>query len=112
MATTATLSERSNHAIGVLSQLISSTLSNVSAPQIVDSLPWAEFFPADVRRRFVHDFLRTARACAEVGNFDRLGVALEAWKGTAEAYAAGIDPSGSDLTYLDPEPVQDPRAEA
>ena len=54
----------------------------------------------------MQEFLRTARACASVSRFDRLTIALAAWKATAEAYA---DPSvtidGSDLDYLDERPV-------
>jgi len=61
-----------------------------------------ESLPAAARRSFVLEILATARACAAVGGFERLTIALAAWKGTAEAYA---DPTialdGSDLDYLD-----------
>jgi len=63
-----------------------------------------ESLPAAARRSFVLEILATARACAAVGGFERLTIALAAWKGTAEAYA---DPTialdGSDLDYLDEE---------
>ncbi len=64
--------------------------------------PRLESLPAAARRSFVLEILATARACAAVGGFERLTIALAAWKGTAEAYA---DPTialdGSDLDYLD-----------
>jgi len=63
-----------------------------------------ESLPAAARRSFVLEILATARACAAVGGFERLTIALAAWKGTAEAYA---DPTialdGSDLDYLSDE---------
>jgi len=65
-------------------------------------LPRLESLPAAARRSCVLEILATARACAAVGRFERLTIALAAWKGTAEAYA---DPTialdGSDLDYLD-----------
>ncbi len=65
-------------------------------------LPRLESLPAEARRSCVLEILATARACAAVGRFERLTIALAAWKGTAEAYA---DPTialdGSDLDYLD-----------
>ncbi len=63
-----------------------------------------ESLPAAAHRSFVLEILATARACAAVGGFERLTIALAAWKGTAEAYA---DPTialdGSDLDYLSDE---------
>jgi len=61
-----------------------------------------ESLPAAARRSFVLEILATARACAAVGGFERLTIALAAWKGTAEAYAdPAIALDGSDLDYLD-----------
>lgn len=104
--------ERSADALSVLSALITSSLNTVSLSQLVLVAPWLEFLPAHVREEFMDDFVRTARACSSIGNFDRLGGALEAWKGTAEAYAAGLDPSGDDLDYIDGDAVPDPRGTA
>lgn len=64
--------------------------------------PRLESLPAAARRSFVLEILATARACAAVGRFERLTIALAAWKGTAEAYAdPAIALDGSDLDYLD-----------
>jgi hypothetical protein len=91
-------------------------LDDEACDRLIDNLagpfPWIDFLPSDAKRAFVQEFLRTARACASVGRFDRLTIALAAWKATAEAYA---DPSvtvdGSDLDYLDERPVvRDPRS--
>lgn len=69
--------------------------------------PWAkgwprlEALPAAARRSFVMELIATARACAAVGRFERLAIALAAWRGTAEAYAdPGVAVDGSDLDYL------------
>jgi len=57
--------------------------------KLADPFPWIAVLPAAARRSFVLEFLATARACAAVGRFERLTIALAAWKGTAEVYAAG-----------------------
>lgn len=97
--------------IGVLDQLsrlIAASLDERTADRISgsmsDVLPWIEFLPDEHRRSFVGDYLRTARACASIGDFRKLSIEIEAWKETATAYAAGIDPAGADLNLLD-EPV-------
>ncbi len=102
--------------LSALAQLIAASLDDEACDRLIDNLampfPWIDFLPSDAKRAFVQEFLRTARACASVGRFDRLTIALAAWKATAEAYA---DPSvtvdGSDLDYLDERPVvRDPRS--
>lgn len=108
--------EREASTLSALSQLIAASLdddrSDVIASHLPDPFPWIEFLPDEDRRAFVGEFFRTARACAAVDNFDRLGVALAAWEGTAQAYAAGLDPHGADLDYLDDsDPVGDPRTD-
>lgn len=102
-------------ALSALSQMIAASLDedrcDLIAGHLADPFPWIEFLPETARRSFVGEFFRTARACASVDNFDRLGVVIAAWAGTAEAYAKGLDPAGADLDYLDdPLVVVDPRA--
>jgi hypothetical protein len=103
--------------LDALAQLIAASLddemSDRVAQHLLEPFPWAEFLPAQVRREFVGDFLRTARACAAVGRFDRLTILLEAWRATAEAYAdPHVTAGGADLDYLPPRGVirvADPR---
>jgi len=91
--------------LDALAQLIAASLddemSDRVAQHLLEPFPWAEFLPADVRREFVGDFLRTARAGAAVGRFDRLTILIEAWRATAEAYAdPHVNIGGPDLDYL------------
>lgn len=101
-----------------LAQLIAASLDDEACDRLVGRLsepfPWIALLPPERRREFVGDFLRTARACASVGRFDRLTIALNAWKATAEAYAdPHMSPGGADLDYLPAEePVDDPRTTA
>lgn len=104
--------------LSALAQLIGASLDEQTcdrlASHLADPFPWMEFLPASARRDFVQEFLRTARACASVGRFDRLTIVLAAWRGTAEAYAdPTLSLNGSDLDYLDrQEAAPDPRATA
>lgn len=104
-------------AISALAQLIAASLDDEGRDRIVTSLaipfPWIEFLPDDAKREFADEFVRTAHACASVGQFQRLTIVINAWEATAEACADGIPPDGSDLDFFDePEPVPDPRSEA
>jgi hypothetical protein len=96
--------------LGALAQLIGASLDDEMcdrmALHLVEPFPWIEFLPEIVRREFVSEFLRTARACASVARFDRLTILISAWRGTAEAYADPRTPAdGSDLDYLPPSAV-------
>jgi hypothetical protein len=97
-----------------LAQLIAASLDDEVTARIAghmaEPFPWIELLPPESRNRFVGEFLRLARACAAVGRFERLAVALEAWEATAEAYAdPDVRVDGSDLEYLaEPEPVSFP----
>lgn len=108
--------EQEADTMSALAQLIAASLDEEVCRRLVANLaapfPWVAFLPPHAARMFVAEFLRTARACASVGRFDRLTIALAAWKATAQAYA---DPSvvldGSDLDYLhEGEAVPDPRS--
>lgn len=103
--------------LGIVGQLFAASLDEVGlkkvAARLSVPLPWIALLPDRVHAEFVADFQDTARACIAVGNFDRLGILLEAWKATAEAYAdPTVTPDGTDLDYLPPseaDPVPDPR---
>jgi hypothetical protein len=101
--------------LAALAQLIAASLDDAACDRLVEKLadpfPWIAVLPPQARRGFVHEFLATARACAAVGRFERLTIALAAWKGTAEVYAdPAIARDGSDLDYLDEQQVVgDPR---
>ncbi|UYM04092.1 hypothetical protein [Solicola gregarius] len=102
--------------VGALAHLIGATLLDKDvverlAGSLQESFPWMEFLDAPARQRFVDDFLRTARACASVGRFDRLGVEVANWRETAIAYSLGLQSRPDNLEYL-PEGsvVPDPRA--
>lgn len=92
-------------ALDQLSRLIAASLDEDTADRIAGhltaELPWIQFLPEVQRRAFVGDYFRTARACASIGDFRRLGIEIEAWSETAAAYAADIDPTGADLEILD-----------
>ncbi len=97
--------------LAALAQLIAAGLDDVTyerlAEKLTDPFPWIGVLPAAARRGFIQEFLATARACAAVGRFERLTIALAAWKGTAEAYASAIAVDGSDLDYLVEQQVVD-----
>lgn len=102
--------------VGALAHLIGATLVEDGvverlAATLEESFPWVEFLDAPGRQRFVDDFLRTARACASVGRFDRLGVEVANWRETAIAYSLGLQNRPAELEYLaEPSTVPDPRA--
>lgn len=81
------------------------------AAYLAEPFPWIEFLPAEARRVFVDDFVRTSRACAAVSRFGRLTVIQAAWQGTAEDYAdPAVANDGSGLDYLPAVKVPDLRA--
>jgi hypothetical protein len=101
--------------LSALAQLIAASLDDDACERLVDRLadpfPWIAFLPSKFQKDFVDEFLRTTRACASVGRFDRLTIALNAWQSTAEAYAnPHLTSDGSDLEPLSrPAAVVNPR---
>jgi len=102
--------------VAALARLIAATISDDSvtakvADALGESFPWVEFLGDADTARFVRDFLRTARACASVGRFERLGVEVANWRETAIAYSLGLRSRPAELDYL-PNTVEadDPRA--
>lgn len=102
--------------VGALAQLVGAiVMDETAAERLAETLrepfPWIEFLDGHARAQFVGDFLRTARACASVGRFDRLGLEVANWRETAVAYSLGLRNRPDQLDYL-PEgvEVEDPRA--
>lgn len=83
--------EAESDTLSALAQLIAASLDDDACERLVnhlaDPFPWIAFLPLKFQKEFVDEFLRTARACASIGRFDRLTIALNAWQATAEAYA-------------------------
>jgi len=90
--------------------VIDEAVADRLAMGLAGPFPWMEFLGEDLRRSFVGDFLRTARACAEVGHFDRLAVVVANWRETAAAYSLGLDRALAETDYLENAiPAADPR---
>jgi hypothetical protein len=87
-----------------------SIADRLASTSFAGPFPWVEFLDEDLRRQFVGDFLRIARACASVGHFDRLAVVVDNWRETAIAYSLGLDKVFAHSEYLEEAlPVTDPR---
>ena len=90
---------------GALAQLVAATLDDDRAAErlaetLQEPFPWTEFLDGPAHAQFVGDFLRTARACASVGRFDRLGIEVTNWRETAVAYSLGLQDRPNELEYL------------
>ena len=115
MLSKARSAQAETNTLSALAQLIAASLDDAACDRLVDRLadpfPWIVLLPPKFRKEFVAEFLGTARACASVGRFDRLTIALNAWQATAEAYAnPHLTSDGSDLEPLSrPAAVANPR---
>lgn len=101
--------------VEALAQFVAATLDDDHAAErlaetLQEPFPWMEFLDSPACAQFVGDFLRTVRACAAVGRFDRLGVEVANWRETAVAYSLGLQDRPNELEYLaDRLEVEDPR---
>ena len=101
--------------VEALAQFVAATLDDDHAAErlaetLQEPFPWMEFLDSPACAQFVGDFLRTARACASVGRFDRLGVEVANWQETAVAYSLGLQDRPSELEHLaEHVQVEDPR---
>ncbi|MFT4187828.1 MAG: hypothetical protein QM621_04535 [Aeromicrobium sp.] len=91
--------------VAAFAQLIAATVQDQSvaeriAENLVGPFPWIEFLDEDSRRDFAGEFLRTARACASVGRFDRLAAVVGNWRETAEVLSLGLQHQLNDLDYI------------
>lgn len=96
-------SKADNEMVAAFAQLIGASVKDEEfGNHLLESLstpyPWMEFLSAESRREFMGEFLRTARACASVGRFDRLSIIVAGWRETAAAIAAGFD--SAELDYI------------
>lgn len=99
-----------NELVAALARLIAVVVADDSAiDRVVESLresfPWVDFLDDATAAQFVGDFLRTARACASVGRFERLNVEVANWRETAIAYSLGLQNRPNEFDYL-PEAVE------
>lgn len=108
-------SSREHEMVSALAGLIAASVSDDAVAErmshsLSEPFPWIEFLDQEARVQFVGDFLRTARACAAVGRFERLGVEVANWRETAIGYSLGLGDRIADLDYYDePVAVEDPR---
>ncbi len=103
--------------VAALAHLIGATVLDDSstdriAVALSEPFPWVEFLTVTSRREFVGEFLRTARACASVGRFERLSVVVANWRETAIARSLGLGETIAGLDYINDGGVaaEDPRA--
>ena len=54
---------------------------------LTDEFPWLDFLPAEELPQFVADFVRSAGASAELGQWSVLAQTLREWRATAAIYA-------------------------
>lgn len=59
----------------------------VATVALTDEFPWLDLLPADELPQFVADFIRSAQASAELGQWSVLAQTLREWKATAAIYA-------------------------
>lgn len=62
--------------------------------------PWMTFLGDHEQVQFADELVELSRACAVIGRFEPLAMAIRQWKSTAEAYASGVTADGSDLEWL------------
>lgn len=113
--TTARRAEEERRAFAIGADLVAASVSSTGG-SLVERLrgpfPWLEFLSPTSRERFAVEIIDVTRACAAVGQFDRLLSTLAAWQASAEAIASGYTLDG-DLEWLDEPPlVDDPREPA
>jgi len=81
----------------------------VFAQRLTDAFPWAAALSEVERSKFSEELVDSARACFSLHQHNLFLGTLNGWRGTAEAYAAGLRNASND--WLDHEvKVEDPRA--
>lgn len=109
-------SKADNEMVAAFAQLIGASIKDEDfGNHLVESLstpyPWMEFLSPESRREFMAEFLRTARACASIGRFDRLSIVVADWRETAAVISGGFD--STELDYIPGGlAVVDPRGDA
>ncbi len=73
-------------ASSVLAQLARTHLHEM-AEGLPNALPWLRMLPNSDLEQFTKEFAEVAEACGSLGSFDRLGLLLAEWRGTAYAWS-------------------------
>jgi len=81
----------------------------VFARKLTDAFPWASALSETERSLFADELVASARACFTLKQHNLFLGTLNGWRGTAEAYAAGLRNAPNDWLDRDVE-VDDPRA--
>jgi len=79
------------------------------ARKLTDAFPWAAALSESERSTFAEELISSARACFTLKQHNLFLGTLNGWRGTAEAYAAGLRNVPNDWLDRDVE-VNDPRA--
>lgn len=113
--TTARRAEDERRAFAIGADLVAASIGSTEG-SLVERLrgpfPWLEFLSPESCERFAVEIIDVTRACAAVGQVDRLLATLAAWQASAEAIASGYPPD-DELEWLDEPPlVGDPREPA
>ncbi|MBH0130520.1 hypothetical protein [Salinibacterium sp. NK8237] len=81
----------------------------VFAQRLTDAFPWAAALSENERALFADELIASARACFSLKQHNLFLGTLNGWRGTAEAYAAGLRNVSNDWLDVAAE-VTDPRA--
>lgn len=81
----------------------------VFAQRLTDAFPWAAALSENERALFADELVASARACFSLKQHNLFLGTLNGWRGTAEAYAAGLRNTPIDWLDVAAE-VTDPRA--
>lgn len=73
--------------VDLLEPKVTPALTQALLKSLRQHFTWLTFLSESQHREFLDDFLRTARACAEIGNNQPLAAMVSAWKSTAAIYA-------------------------
>ncbi len=84
--------EAEAEAVNVTTRLFMALISRDESARMVllalpDVFPWVQFLPREDVQAFMVELVKTARACAELGNMAPLEPIIAAWRGTAEIHA-------------------------
>lgn len=95
--------EREFTALHIAADLVAASLGPGDVPfvdRLADRFPWMQFLTASGQQQFAEEIVRSARACAALGDFGPFLVELISWRETAASKAAGYV-STSDLDWYD-----------
>ncbi|TKJ29457.1 type II toxin-antitoxin system Phd/YefM family antitoxin [Blastococcus sp. CCUG 61487] len=104
--------DRERRAFAVAANLVAVSLDSSGrslGERLRQHFPWVAFLEPEQREQFAAEIVEVTRASASVSQFAPILITFEAWRSTAEAFAAGYTPD-AELEWLDePAAVPDPR---